>query len=120
MSDQPDLVTWLRQQLDEDERRAPLTMQIGAMRPSTAWVTERLADEIAAKRRILDLHATTVEKGPRSPFNPMTGEPQGPQFSAYCDLCGWAADDPLSACETVRLLALPFADRPGYRQEWAP
>jgi hypothetical protein len=29
----------------------------------------------------------------------------------------WGADWP---CLTLRLLALPYADRPGYREEWRP
>ncbi|MFI6604798.1 DUF6221 family protein [Nonomuraea sp. NPDC050536] len=30
----------------------------------------------------------------------------------------WATDDPTSACETLRLLALPYASHHEYRKEW--
>jgi hypothetical protein len=61
---------------------------------------ERLA-RIAADRQILALH------------------------SGSAALCSWSQDgndthyrdDP---CETLRLLALPYADQPGYREEWRP
>lgn len=36
----------------------------------------------------------------------------------------WSAPDQdqdvMSPCPTLRLLALPYADRPGYREEWRP
>lgn len=31
------------------------------------------------------------------------------------DNCGWVTDD---RCATLRLLAQPYADRPGFRDEW--
>jgi hypothetical protein len=33
------------------------------------------------------------------------------------DNCTWVLD---GDCSTVRLVALPHADRPGYREEWRP
>ncbi|MGW2550676.1 DUF6221 family protein [Streptomyces sp. NPDC001635] len=70
-----------------------------------AWVLA----EIGAKRKTIDLH-----------------EPQPEPFSSTqkaCTACRrnarseWGADWP---CPTLRLLALPYADRPGYREEWRP
>lgn len=60
----------------------------------------RVLSEIDAKRRLLALHARAhhqcvTEDGPTQ----------------------WHAADP---CTTLRLLALPYADRPGYREEWRP
>ena len=133
-----DLVQWLRAQLDEDERIARAV-------PGPAWEhrqirgdfdesvvfedyiavadpernvvvfsdvsTEeaafalrldpaRVLREIDAKSRIVRLHARAhhqcvAEDGPTQ----------------------WHATDP---CATLRLLALPYADRPGYREAWRP
>lgn len=48
------------------------------------------------------------------------GWPGRPWF--ICKTCGsgeekYPADWP---CATIRLVALPFSDRPGYREEWRP
>ena len=58
-----------------------------------------LAD-VEAKRRIVDLH---------------TGEHECPRDG---DNCGYWHED--EACTTLRLLALPYAEHPDYRQEWKP
>lgn len=122
-----DLVVWLRAQLDEDERRArhvpsaaPWTLSASATLEldegdSVYLVDRRVADhivwwsparvvaEVEAKRRILDLHR----------LKDMVGE------GMRCRLCGFSFHvDP--SCLTVRLLALPYADRPGFREEWRP
>lgn len=148
-----DLITWLRDELDERERRIldgwdsdgrarVATMWTG---PETGWTTvasdhrddrwvadgrevtdarhvrilwdpaQELAD-VEATRRILDLHQPTSH-----PDHP------GAIVCEHCnDLChsetGLMCDSPDAPypCLTVRLLAWPFAERPGYRQEWAP
>lgn len=56
------------------------------------WEPARVLVEVEAKRRIIDLHAHFL---------------------------GRMAVDEL-ADMTLRLLALPYANRPGYREEWAP
>lgn len=61
----------------------------------------RVLREIEAKRRILAAHER---------------EPMPKGDSADCAQC-WGAVWP---CSTLRLLALPFADRPGYQEGWAP
>ena len=61
----------------------------------------RVLREIDAKRRIVDAH----ERGPM---------PKG--GTADCAQC-WGAVWP---CPTLRLLALPFADRPGFQESWRP
>lgn len=62
---------------------------------------ELVLARIAADRKILALHA---------PFQGL--EPPHP---SYCEACG--ASWP---CATVRLLALPHADRLGYNEQWRP
>src|SRR5690606_26797420 len=99
-----DLVAWLRQQLDADaERRlsvhdldCELTASAGWHGPCTCGLPDHIEREVDAKRRIIDEHYPT--------------DP--------CD----AHDASLRSipCATLRLLALPDADRPGYREEWRP
>jgi hypothetical protein len=71
----------------------------------------RVLREIDAKRQLLAAHAP--------------GRPKGrPSMEAHCLSCTTAQawDDAAneSNCLTLRLLALPYADRPGYREEWRP
>jgi Family of unknown function (DUF6221) len=140
MSD--DLVTWLRAQLDEDERVARASWQGNGWRhenqPSEVWTgkfapghtcipiakawdeptAEHIARhdparallEVEARRRIIAAH-------------PLANEPGVPP---HCETCRYVRDedDPEPfpeagyPCPTVRLLALPHADRDGYREEW--
>ncbi|MFG2372578.1 DUF6221 family protein [Streptomyces sp. NPDC048504] len=111
-----DLVQWLRAQLDEDERilreantspemvtgiprsyaAAPVALHIGEFAGP-----ERVLREIAAKRSMLAIH-----------------RPYVPEPDQACLGCADAIM--FRWCPIVRLLALPYADRPGYRPEWAP
>ena len=98
-----DLVTWLRAQLDEDERKVE-AMQHEATRVQTApifqghppnWLAgvdifvspTRWQAEVDAKRQIIEHHEQDAEPFP---------------------------------CRTMRLLALPYSSREGYREEWRP
>lgn len=67
---------------------------------------ERTVADCEAKRRIVDAHVRILT----SPLDGPTHAPNG-----YCadDLCDWP-------CRTLRLLALPYADHPDYRDEWRP
>lgn len=85
-----------------------------------SWDPARVLAECDAKRRIIDLHNSLVVKLALSPFDPETGLPRPQEYEVLCDVCGWATDDPTSACQTVRLLALPYADREGYQESWRP
>lgn len=78
-----------------------------------------LAD-IAAKRKILALHAVDVKPTDTPPFDAMTGERLRRDYSVECAVCGWASLDPTSACETLRLLAEPFRHHPDYDESWRP
>lgn len=104
-----DLIAWLRVQLDEDERVARAVDPRewldgdawaeldGAVRAhAAAWDPHRVLAEVEAKRRVLELT----------------------DFSAQFPDTDGGYD---SACEDViKLLALPYADRPGYLPEWRP
>lgn len=124
-----DLIAWLRAQLDEDERVAQAVEDRSepwpgqwqnddgyALRTRNGWVLAHnqgkpyapgLVDHIArhdparalaevdAKRKILDLHKPVAITG---------------------NVC--CADANRYPCHTVRLLAQPYAGRPGWREEW--
>jgi hypothetical protein len=107
-----DLVTWLRDQLDVDERAALAWMPLGnptdAERDHIARhdPTHVLA-EVDAKRRIL----AEVEQ-----MQALEDQVDGEWGSG-----SWSYDatDRPSA-QILRALALPYADRPGYRDGWRP
>lgn len=69
----------------------------------------RVLAEIAAKRRLLELHAVR-ERGDGCVVcddgNDSCGCLSGPSWGYPCD--------------TVKTLALPYADHPAYRDEWRP
>jgi hypothetical protein len=146
-----DLTTWLRTQLDEDERIAIATAV--AHHPAATWHLNGAGDiedhqggyvacgpygcgmdeddsahiirwqparvlaEIQAKRRILDLHPHLPVVQPIWPGLP-SHEDDGPHRIG-CQTCKFS-DTTTWWCDTVRLLALPHAGRPGYRDEWRP
>jgi len=140
-----DLITWLRAQLDEDERVAreatsgpwrynpakvwhlpadlptrrngeefvgagPLDATVGVAATGPADHPQSMADaryiarhhparvlaEVEAKRRILD------------------------EIEAEHGACLGEGCVPADTDHIVRLLALPYADRPGYLEEWRP
>ena len=138
-----DLVQWLGAQLDEDERIARAAslgpwVQSGIGdygwsvtfgRPGAGVETDdseqgladadfiaahdpaRVLREIDAKRQLVVAHAP--------------GRPKGrPSMEAHCQSCttaqAWDEAAAASNCRTLRLLALPYADRPGYRDDWRP
>lgn len=139
-----DLITWLRAQLDEDERVAcavkPLdhTYDMGGTRMEeshsvTRWIPHsedgrhsserdpaaaalfarhdpaRVLAEVEAKRRVLDLatlaaqHEVQDVDGPISRLEKALARVTAPELE-----------------KVVRLLAVPYADRPGYLEEWHP
>jgi hypothetical protein len=65
------------------------------------WDPARVLAECAAKRRIVELH-TEAEPGPH-------------ECPGRYSTSSIAEGDP---CETLRLLAQPYADRRGFREEW--
>lgn len=68
----------------------------------------RVLREIDAKRRIVECH---------EPWTASNGD-------TICGRCGREHIDGRPGghypCQTLRLLALPYADRAGYREEWRP
>ncbi|MGW1616350.1 DUF6221 family protein [Streptomyces sp. NPDC002285] len=146
-----DLVTWLGEQLDEDERIARAThssflaweydvcvkeirdlgngneLVHGVLPRYGEFIAEhdpaRVLREIDAKRELLTLHAAVADHGRFSDHGECEkygcdGDHRRPPV---CRSCRTYAGDPEEApCSTLRILAMPYADREGYRAEWAP
>jgi hypothetical protein len=127
-----DLVQWLGDRLTEDEELA----RAAAEEYGAAWTADeamegvssdkgadvvaepnspfafiaahdpaRVLREIEAKRRVLRQHAD-VRAQVRNPVSAENRRAARVEQGALEDV--------------MRLLAMPYADRPGYRQEWAP
>lgn len=114
-----DLVAFLRARLDEDEaaiggpdeldpdkgHRLTDDFQFGVLLIPKI----RVLREVEAKRRIVDEHANVND---------------GDCGTCVIGLWGYpthGGSRPESwPCPTLRLLALPYADHPAYRAEWAP
>lgn len=123
MTSVDDLVTWLRAQLDVDEAAADAILSPPPGHYDKGWQADELRKfaqqqlaDVDAKRRIIELH---------SPFtNTYKKHVQCGHCAEQChSYSGLSCDTPADAlwpCPTARLLALPYADRPGYREEWRP
>lgn len=97
-ADQPDLIAFLRGEVDTDEDDANACLAtVLTPGPAREWAEQAIL-EAEAKRRIL----ARCEQAYRE--QGIYGEDGQEQL----------ADD------LLRLLALPYADRPGYRDEWRP
>jgi len=118
-----DLVTWLRAQLDEDERMA---LEADALAPSP-W---RVEDQ--PYPNVLDISGGTVvetESGFNPPeisvqthiarHDPVHVRAEVEAKRRILDLLHHEGGDYLFA-DIFKLLALPYADQPGYRDEWRP
>lgn len=111
-----DLVTWLRAQLDEDERIAQSLddydeygndLAVGGCMgyPCERYLAIgklRVLAEVDAKRRILDWHDAALANRAAHPDDVASA--------------GWM----LATVKVVKLIAGPYADRPGYEEAWRP
>lgn len=79
------------------------------------WDPARVLSEIDAKQQLLRAHNRPHEcialtgRGERSVVDGQPWELWEPEHTSDH-----------GPCTTLRLLALPYADRPGYREEWRP
>lgn len=118
-----DLIEFLRARLDEDEQDdrtevdtfvknygpAQLAIELeGAPRGVLARAKRGLA-EVAAKRRIIELHGATLPK-----------PHECPRWSLYDPSTTDTGYWPNGQCLTLQLHALPYAGHPDYSAEWAP
>ena len=131
-----DLAAWLTAVWDEEERLAKKAggdrwiidgSIVHESRPHedvVDWVYDE-ADEhiayhdpaqmlarIAADRKILALHH-------KAGFTVFTMNGEAEQRERYCEVCQRGDEEELVyPCETLLLLASPYADREGFRSEW--
>lgn len=111
-----DLAQFLHDRTNEDERDAHNIHD----RQSDGYLDSaycicgyptRVLSEVKAKQRLLEEHTPAVTKG-------------RPNRERGCLTCTTAQTWDVVAneanCLTLRLLALPYADHPGYREEWRP
>lgn len=89
-------IVWRREPAEGWDDMAKLKAWASA---ENGWTQERVLLEIDAKRRILAEHSLN---------------------GWVCDTCDNGEVEQVFPCPTQRLLALPYADRPGYREEWQP
>jgi len=113
-----DLIAFLRARLDEDEKTAhrahgdlfsvlgQVEYYDGAAEMDEQHITrhnpKRVLAEVEAKRQVLIEH-----------------QPWRPRWCSTCDVPG-DYQGREHGCTTVRLLALPYADHPDYRDAWRP
>ncbi|MBQ0827684.1 DUF6221 family protein [Streptomyces tagetis] len=125
-----ELVQWLGAQLDADEQVAraadaelsAVFTRIGSFDPEMAADERhimmhrpaRVLREIDAKRQLVKLHGRAVLRA--------GGGAQHFDTETVCRSCEPNLQFPELSwpCTTLRLLALPYADRSGYREEWRP
>jgi hypothetical protein len=139
------ITDWLREQLDEDERTARAATPgpweqsgigeygwgVSFSRPGAGVEAEdsdqgradadfiaahdpaRVLREIDAKRQIVAEHPTA------SGWDGQSGDGYVCRTCAEITGSGELSGGPYP-CTTLRLLALPFADWPGYRDNWRP
>lgn len=137
-----DLVSWLRLQLDEDERLALL-------QPPWPWKLSAERDEVwaADDELIADVHALSGNQLRNTAEHIANHDPsrvlrEVEALRSIIDVIEQARDphpgqpctnedDPYDSCElhvaaaerrpsVIQLLAAIFSDRPGYREEWKP
>jgi len=125
-------VTWLRACFDDEQRDADgkhdqYACDLRALQTfgdCSCGYPSRVRADLDAKRQIIELHSPEPSHYVNGRF--IFDEPGTPQCEYCASLChsrsGLSCDDPDAPypCDTVRLLALPYADRPGYRDEWRP
>lgn len=118
-----DLAAWLLEQIAEDERVAGdlaadgwpkhdgrvLSMERAMKVPwPDRWHPGLILRECDAKRQVVNLSAWHLEA-----WRSQQSNPEGVQF---IDVEARGRHSEL----TLKLLSLPYADRPGYREEWRP
>lgn len=86
--------------------------------------SDRRRLECEAKRRIVALHEPIDDGFHEQGRVDESGAMVGRRYW-HCPTCDYDRDyghigGPNEGCDTLRLLAIPYADRPGFREEWRP
>lgn len=133
-TEQADLIGWLRAQLGVDERVAHSLdcydeygndLQLGTCMgyPCERYIAigkNRVLAEVEAKRRLLDLHQRVDARDDWIGRSQVGWPPEPACYGCHADFSEEYAVPDANDCPVARLLALPYADRPGYRPEWRP
>jgi hypothetical protein len=133
------LVEFLRARLDEDERIA--REATGGLKDAHRWSVLNLANHpgavgtewgaLVATDTALRPHADHIARhDPARVLAEVEAKRElialhGPGEMEYtdgdvCMICDVREPEPFYPCKTLRLLALPYADHPDYREEWRP
>lgn len=113
-----DLVQWLREQLDEDERTARRAgdsfRQIGETGVIVATEGDRAEECASANWAGIAKHI--VAHDPARVLREIDAKRQ------IVDRYAWLREhgDTGNMAWVLQVLALPYADQPGYREEWRP
>lgn len=115
---EPDLATWLLEQIADDDSKVrgpgrPSILGLPRKWIGRVWFPGRIRDECTAKRRIVELHGHTTEA---------VWQDHSKDWEV-CNECGAGPGNHGCVpwpCETLKILALPYFDRDGYRDEWRP
>ncbi|MEU4772951.1 DUF6221 family protein [Micromonospora sp. NPDC023644] len=125
-----DLATWLRAQLDDDERVAREALHPDAANPGV-WTTEHHNSEHHSEPNRCHIaedrsgHYWTVAREVFIPNAEHMARWDPGRVLAEVDAKQRILDDceerrSIQARRLMQLIALPYADRPGYRDEWRP
>lgn len=122
---EPDLAAWLLEQITQDERKYRDTAgdadhQHWAIHLAgdlnEGWIVQESLQRLVecdAKRRIIDHIQTAVQAWQENQLQPGDiGYHEHDTVDTECAIS--------DLNHTLKLLALPYADRAGYRQEWTP
>lgn len=103
----------LGDRVDRSGSKVVIEMRIRGLGDTELDVVNQMISEIEAFRLLLKTHQTTVqEKVPGFPLH-------GSEY--WCETCNVPSDEAGSNwCETLRLLAMPYSEQPGYREKWRP
>jgi hypothetical protein len=122
-----ELVEWLLVRIAEDERVVRYA-SVNAHWPSLhldgngycVMDLRRVLAECDAKREIVKLHEPMSVQPGSEWFNDahLTDEPM--RLCRSCEPEKMFRRQSSYPCRTIRVLALPYADHEGYRQEWRP
>ncbi len=96
------LVEFLLARIKDDE-------EIGHLLQRSSLEATRPLLECSAKRRIVSEHEQACGEG---------ADHWPTEYKAYCEGCSAAQYAEQQMTVVLRLLAMPYADRPDYRREW--
>jgi hypothetical protein len=109
-----DLVQWLRDRLDEDEQAT----RAAAL---TEGLTGSLVDFLKHESMQVDVAPSEAHYARHTPARVLREiDAKRKRLAALAEAIAAGHDSSDLASELLPLEALPYVDRPGYREEWRP